>query len=113
MTDYISREAAIEFIDAGHLVSGNEPRWSDNEVVNFLKSRPAADVVEQKWIPCSERLPEKNSEYLVTKVDNITDDLLLDIAYYGDWIQNNNGFYKADEVIAWMPLPEPYKGEQE
>ena len=43
---YISREAAIEFIDAGHLVSGNEPRWSDNEVVNFLKSRPAADVVE-------------------------------------------------------------------
>ena len=42
MSDLISRQAAIDFIDAGHLVDGNEPRWSDNEVVNFLKSRPSA-----------------------------------------------------------------------
>lgn len=39
--DTISRQAAIDFIDAGHLVNPNEPRWSDNEVVNFLKSRPS------------------------------------------------------------------------
>ena len=42
MEDLISRQAAIDFIDAGHLVNPNEPRWSDNEVVNFLKSRPSA-----------------------------------------------------------------------
>jgi len=42
MNDLISRQAAIDFIDAGHLVNPNEPRWSDNEVVNFLKSRPSA-----------------------------------------------------------------------
>lgn len=40
--DTISRQAAIDFINAGHLVNSNEPRWSDNEVVNFLKSRPSA-----------------------------------------------------------------------
>ncbi len=40
--DVIYRQAAIDFIDAGHLVNPNEPRWSDNEVVNFLKSRPSA-----------------------------------------------------------------------
>ena len=39
--DAISRQAAIDFIDAGHLCNPNEPRWSDNEVVNFLKSRPS------------------------------------------------------------------------
>lgn len=39
--DCISRQAAIDFIDAGHLCNPNEPRWSDNEVVNFLKSRPS------------------------------------------------------------------------
>lgn len=42
MDDLISRQAAIDFIDAGHLCNPNEPRWSDNEVVNFLKSRPSA-----------------------------------------------------------------------
>lgn len=42
MADLIDRQAAIDFIDAGHLCNPNEPRWSDNEVVNFLKSRPSA-----------------------------------------------------------------------
>lgn len=42
MSDLIDRQAAIDFVDAGHLVNPNEPRWSDNEVVNFLKSRPSA-----------------------------------------------------------------------
>lgn len=42
MKDTIYRQAAIDFIDAGHLCNPNEPRWSDNEVVNFLKSRPSA-----------------------------------------------------------------------
>ena len=50
-TDCISRQAAIDFIDAGHLVNPNEPRWSDNEVVNFLKSRPSAQP-ERTCVNC-------------------------------------------------------------
>ncbi len=52
MDDLISRQAAIDFIDAGHLVNPNEPRWSDNEVVNFLKSRPSAEPERKtgRWI---------------------------------------------------------------
>lgn len=42
MSDLIDRDEAIDFIDAGRLCNPNEPRWSDNEVVNFLKSRPSA-----------------------------------------------------------------------
>ena len=50
--DMISRQAAIDFIDAGHLCNPNEPRWSDNEVVNFLKSRPSVQPERKKarWI---------------------------------------------------------------
>lgn len=44
MDDLISRQASIDFIDAGRLVNPNEPRWSDNEVVAFLKSRPSAQI---------------------------------------------------------------------
>ena len=50
MEDLISRQAAIDFIDAGRLCNPNEPRWSDNEIVNFLKSRPSADRPKGMWV---------------------------------------------------------------
>lgn len=42
MSDLIDRQAAIDFINAGSLCNPNEPRWSDNDVVIFLRSRPSA-----------------------------------------------------------------------
>ena len=52
MSDLISRQTAIDFIDAGHLCNPNEPRWSDNEVVNFLRSRPSAQPRPRgRWVP--------------------------------------------------------------
>lgn len=66
-----------------------------------------------RWIPVTERLPEKNGEYLVTKTDHITYERLIDIAHYASFIHANNGFYKADDIVAWMPLPEPWRGEED
>lgn len=55
-----------------------------------------------KWIPVSERLPEEHGGYLVTvKYGYVTRAL-----WVGD-AENWKG------VIAWMPLPEPYKQEVE
>ena len=55
--DMISRQKAIDFIDAGKLCNPNEPRWSDNEVVNFLKSRPSPqpeqDCILKQFGNCS------------------------------------------------------------
>ena len=62
----------------------------------------------QKWIPVSERPPEEFGEYLVTVKTigwNLEENTEIDIAYWDDL----EGFHKAEEVIAWMPLPEPYK----
>lgn len=63
------------------------------------------------WIPCSERLPKENGKYLVT-VKNLT----------GYWIMKSNVFvceycyndfifqgWEDNKVIAWQPLPQPYK----
>lgn len=53
--DLIDRQAAIDLIDAGRLLSPNEPMWSDNEVIGFLNRRPTVDaepVIHAKWI-CS------------------------------------------------------------
>lgn len=66
-------------------------------------------VWKGEWIPVTERLPEEFGEYLVTKKTigwNCEEYNSNDIAYF-----DNEGFHKADKVFAWMPLPEPWKGE--
>ena len=73
----------------------------------------AIKVLEQTmWIPVSERLPVMNGNYLVTVEAN---DGTASIKYqmvdhYGPkWLHEE----KTQKVIAWMPLPEPYKAESE
>lgn len=69
-----------------------------------------------QWIPINERLPEEE-EYILLSFANYTG---LDIGRYEKDGENDN-FYPGDDeepyssygifVNAWMPLPEPYKGE--
>ena len=70
----------------------------------------SAERPHGKWIPISERLPEQaNQSYLVT-VD-YGDGLVCSCQrfFFGEGIGWND-----DCVIAWQPLPEPYKrGEEE
>ena len=75
---------------------------------------------EQQWISCSERLPRTNGVYNVTRkisdgfeCRNISDACYYDGAntWHDDTRVNHERMYLTD-VIAWMPLPEPYKGEE-
>lgn len=87
----------------------------DKEDLEDLVAEKVEEIKETmsgKWIPCSERLPEKLGEYLVTVNTvgwNLEETTEIDIAYWDDL----EGFHKAEKVIAWMPLPKPYEGEQE
>ena len=91
--------------------------------------RPALDKVietiseleqEPRWIPCSERLPEEdNVEVLCTvKQQSITDHSETIIVeqgcyFYGTWLlsYDNQRVNCTREVIAWQPLPSPYREE--
>lgn len=81
-----------------------------NELIKLLDSvRSQGD-----WIPVSERLPEERGMYLVTEKVFAIDDRnhigkfkveTEQVEFYdGKW--NRAKFF---EVIAWMPLPEPYR----
>ena len=80
-----------------------------------------ASVPEPHWIPCSEGLPEdgrqvlvyaRSVHYALAKYDEMRE---ADGTYKKQWVTFDawKPFYTIKEVIAWMPLPEPYqKGEQ-
>lgn len=92
--------------------------------IRIIKDLPSVQSV-QKWIPCSERLPEKSGRYLVTRGSNVCGSLWnkVGILNYSDlmglkkekiWWSGNVGksdFETYDDVLAWMPLPKPYNAE--
>lgn len=72
---------------------------------------PTVDIVPKgHWIPVSERLPDKNGWYLVTiRGYEIVTDVSLYSADGSAW----GDVSTKQKVIAWMPLPEPWKGANE
>ena len=67
------------------------------------------DVNDQKWIPVTntKRFPKPNQDVLVTEDGEVK------ICTYELWYGYGYGFYGSrGKVTAWMPLPEPYRGEE-
>lgn len=65
-----------------------------------------------RWIPVTERLPEKNGNYLITyrlpwKSETGEDRYEVDMDYW-QW----NTWDDDNDVVAWMPLPDPYEVEE-
>ena len=86
----------------------------------YGEHRLVLDLLNQtEWIPVSERLPEKRGMYIVTeKVFSLDDrehtgrfNRMTEQVEFCNGKWQRARFY---EVVAWMPLPEPYKeGEGE
>ena len=71
---------------------------------------------EQQWIPCSERLPEAQTEVIVSCTDDSGDTKFRYTT--SGWITTNKEYWIVDNeinpfVVAWMPLPLSYQEEQE
>ena len=89
--DLISRQAAIEAMCCLN------DSICEGQATEALCDLPSA----QQWIPCSERLPDQNGKYLVVGRQKAINILKFDGGrWYGKW-----------GVVAWLPLPSPYREE--
>jgi len=77
------------------------------------------EELEQNWIPCSERLPEENGQYLITiKYKHVNDSYEDVYAEHGEWLDGKWDMFcfghcgEVEDIIAWMPLPPCYKGDE-
>lgn len=84
-----------------------------------IKDMPTIEA-EPRWIPCSERMPEKPFGCLVTVWDTepMTGEEFENILPYfigwdGEQWNDADGEQCPFEVIAWMPLPKPYSEGEE
>ena len=72
--------------------------------------------MEQRWIPVSERLPKKNKKVIIfTKTENLYIGIYcqnIDKEQDGVFLIRDNIYMQIDRIAAWMPLPEPYRGEE-
>lgn len=94
-----------------------------HEVISVGK--PLNKRLTGKWIPVSERLPEDETEVLIqfqygqsmAVGYHIFDHIIYPSGFEDEnktgWYDSEDNFIcGSDEVIAWMPLPEPYKEEE-
>ena len=117
VNDLIGREKAINTAHSMRKVcdTDNIDDYHDL-IVAALKDLPPS----QHWILCSERLPEEDGQYLITvKYKHVNDNYEDIYAEHGEWYDSRWDMFcfghcgEVEDIIAWMPLPEPYEdGEQ-
>ena len=101
--------------------------WHYEQALTEIREMLEFDA--QQWIPCNERLPEYGQPvltwdgtcYFVEKRIPVIRDDNGEPIEGGWWVSDDYDEYESDyypnlrdgACVAWMPLPEPWKGEQE
>ena len=118
-----NREAAIEWF------SMLKEKFVKTEYEGYLDMAISALEKQEhdRWIPVTERMPEekdagilkklgtdKRSDYVLATVEVKGERMTVTACTYdGKWDWNMKYAFPDYKIIAWRPLPEPYKLEEE
>lgn len=62
-----------------------------------------------KWIPCSKKLPNHLQDVIGCEKNGYITTYRFDAAEPPCWFDDHEEVFRLNEIVAWMPLPEPYK----
>ena len=110
--DCVSRQAVLD-------LPKNTERGFGGKIVEqrinieYIKALPSVTPAENpsKWIPVSERLPEIHQDILLSLRS-----LDVEVGFMAEtepYFYCHGAYIEPQNVLAWMPLPEPYKAESE
>ena len=88
-----------------------EQRWIPVKWHEITEEEREKEGYSSEWLvhlDCV--LPGDGEEILITTKHGYVE---KDTAYYDDGYYLDSGYDWVDDVVAWMPLPEPYKEESE
>lgn len=91
--------------------------FEDEEGIKEITSDDyIVEIKENGWIPVEERMPNYLQKVLVTYIGYFDEKRHCDDVAYreisGQWMWALDDTHVGVEIIAWMPLPEPYQGEE-
>ena len=102
----IDADALYELLDNGFDVDIDELPETKAALLKMIEQQPTVQP-EPQWIPCSERLPGKCTQVILRTIKengwNGKEYRIVDIGTYN----TNSGC-----ILAWMPLPTPWKGDR-
>lgn len=108
--DSVSRQAALDAIKKLEKPAPTAQHLSAIfDCEDIIVALPSA----QRWISCSERLPEPGVYVLVDGADipgGYRFPLIDKICDDGEWLNCDGSEWSA---VAWMSIPEPWKGERD
>ena len=114
MDDNISRQWLMECVNEGWIKFDTEK--DENRFMHLVRDIAPSVQPEQRWIPCSERLPEEDGQYLITvKYKHVNDSYEDVYAEHGEWYDGRWDMFcfghcgEVEDIIAWRSLPEPYE----
>lgn len=110
----------IENLHTKILNDGFACKVTEREIMALMDAK---DIIRKHmndgWIPVEERLPEREGRYLVTfrnprnvglvGYGTCRRDLFGREIGFGWYDLHEAEYFSRDAVIAWMPLPEPYR----
>lgn len=109
----MNRQEAIKYLEQHKYFDtcGHKSLEESNEAIDMAIEALSAE--KTGWIPVSERLPEDGVAVLTTTENGeVYIDQVITDPYKERYFQSNTA-YDNFQVVAWMPLPESYKGGEE
>lgn len=106
----------ITDVEVAWYLDGNYTTYDSTTIMEIIEKQPKVG----EWIPVSEGLPKDNelSEYYDAVIVTLDDERVVNGCYRNRdeewWVDAEDGekysINATGHVVAWMPLPEAYKG---